>query len=222
MNPQAAPEEKIFTEMTVAAICLDVSRKAQLECGIDGALTEEIVTWAIAIDPRMVTGFSQQEQRLFFIEDPSSVAHCGYTAQRIFEKLTTSERATGAFANLALHIATAAKNRLRMIFHARYLNHEFIIVVRNDITELLQSFHTMYTLGQYLMNRNTTYPPELLQCYLIQLTSPYVQQQLFFCPLDGNAHRAEYDYAPLKTDKEIWESLYMEAVSGVACYQSLR
>jgi hypothetical protein len=206
---------------TVTEICLDVSQAAQSECSIDGYLTADVVTWAIVMDPSVVATYPPPFQRSL-IETPVSAAHCGFTAERLFSKLTTNARGTGVFTGLAQHVANAAKGRRRIAFHVRFLNHEFLIVVRNCQCELFQSFHGQYTLGQYLLRPSTPYPLALLQGYLNAIVMPEIQQQLFFSPLIGDARRAGYDYAVLKSDKEIWEALFVEAVPGVSCYLSLR
>jgi len=93
----------------------------------------------------------------------------------------------------------------------------------DNFRAILQSFQGVYSLGRYLIEPNTAYSSALLECYLKHIVLPDVQAQLFGYPLSGNAHehRAGYKYAILKTDKEIWESLYADAVRGVACYRSL-
>jgi hypothetical protein len=122
------------------------------------------------------------------------------------------------FANLVSHIATAAENRERVAFHVRFLDHEFIIIVRNGVAEILQSFQGVYSFGWCLMRHGTPYLPTLLQHELSGIASPDVQQRLFFHALREDSPRAEYNHALLKTDKEIWEALYAEAVPGLACY----
>jgi hypothetical protein len=236
MDLKNAPEQRELTELTVGRICLDVCRGAQSKCDIDGELTQDLVTWALVmdlrVDPHTADGLSQQDRRLLY-EPPTN---CGHTANKIFSKLTTEAKVPGAFPNLGQHLANAAqapkppgapkvaKNRRRMAFHVRILNHEFVIIVRNGKTKILQSFEGGYSFGQYLLMENTVYSLALLQNYLNHIILPYVQIQLFGYLLIPNSydHIARYDYATLKTDKEIWEALYADAVSGLLCYKSVR
>jgi hypothetical protein len=181
----------------------------------------DVVTWAIVMNPSMVTAFPPPLQRSL-IATPASATHCGFTANTLLSKLTTNARGKGIFTGLAQHVANAAKGRRRIAFHVRFLNHEFLIVARNRQCELFQSFHGQYTLGQYLLKPSAPYPPALLQGYLNAIVMPEIQQQLFGYPLIGDACRAEYDYAVLKSDEKIREALFAEAVPGVSCYLSLQ
>lgn len=215
-----APEAPTLSEMTIATLCLEVCRAAQLRCGISGDLDARVVTCALTTRPSQLTSVPPSDQRHYFVENQRLTAHCGFTAQRLFCELATSEEGSGVVASLASHVLTAAESQQRLIFHVKYYNHEFIIVIRDGIVEILQSFWLKYSLGELLKSYTTAWSPEVLREYLYKITWPDVQEELFFQRLNPD-DREVYIYGPLKTDTEIWKILFDEAVTNLNGCRSL-
>jgi hypothetical protein len=220
-NQQIAPDSADLDKMTIAQICLDVSRGAAHAHGL-GDITEALVTWAIDIDEEFIKITGQVcPEKLHGIErDPGRLAVCSDTATKLFARLKASDESKGALEDLAAHVACVAADRRSTIFKVSCSNHVFVIVVRNDMAQILQSFQCTHSLGWYLMNHAPLYRPALLQQYLSDIKSPSVQQNLFSSSLSGSFDGAYYEHAQLKPAREIWEKLFKQACNGLSYYRS--
>lgn len=224
MDPRTQLGATALAGTTFAEICLDVARKAAIACGLDGDAPEEnVVTWAIDIEPGMVPVFVTSLGDEFHrrcVQDPRSVASCSNTATKLFNRLTTSGGVEREFANLGEDVGGAATAPERSAFHVKFSNHEFIIVVGYGIAEVVQSFEAKYSLG-WCLRQSTPYSPERLQQYLGDIASPHVQGLLFGSPLKKEDPRAEYKKAGLKPDEEIRRLLFECAIDSLALYRDL-
>jgi hypothetical protein len=171
-----------YAHMSVADVITSLGRSLMQELEIPGDATETILTFAIDV-VREDVWYYPADLLDSLVADPECCSFCRRTAERLFDLLGVApvdheyefkpsesdtelqKRQVSKLAvKLARQIQESALADKREASRIKYANHEFVVIVRNRRTEILQSFQARYGFGHSLRIAKSLADGELVLC----------------------------------------------------------
>jgi hypothetical protein len=227
--------------MSVVEIIHDLAQALMSELGIDGAPTDNIVSFAIDICAEEVD-YYPKEILARLPDEPEHASLCHTTADRLFSMLGREPVEMGvAFApaappssrgiaqvarDLARDVHAAVRASQRKVYRIKFANHSFVVVVRNQKVELFQSYQWRYGVGVGMQGQLDS---DLAILCLATMAwdgdaAREAQELAFGVALDPGLSREvlAYKRATLVSDDLLVSRLRERMRSGISYYKALR